>query len=363
MSLKKYLTDPFLRILYDEIKSAGSLKSISLDITHNCNLRCKGCYYFEEGMDDIQAPIENDFDALVKREKARGTNFITIVGGEPSLVIPRIKKLYTYFRLSVATNGLIRIPFDGLENLPIGISIWGKKETDSSLRANGKRDLFREAKLNYKNDPRAFWYYTVASGYAEEIESVVSACIQNGNKVLFNYYSDLADMGQGFSNVEGFSKVQAEINRMIKCYPDHILMTPYFNQVIASGSLMGEKWGYDVCTNLSTNYDPNFDRLANGKAYNQHFRAYNADFKSTRRCCTGIDRSCDTCFDTWEHFSWLMINLKKHSQTKMDFSNWLTSTYLFYYINRLVSDEAPGMGEIQHYLHTVGQRIEVETRP
>ncbi|MCP4458629.1 MAG: 4Fe-4S cluster-binding domain-containing protein [Cytophagales bacterium] len=335
--LKSYLEDPFLYKLYEEIRRAGSLRSISVDLTSECNLRCKGCYYFEEGMDKITIPDEKDFDDFIEREKSRGTNFVTIVGGEPSMVIPRVKKIYNNFNCNVATNGLIKIPYEGLENLPIGVSIWGNQETDSSMRANGKRDLFGEALTNYKEDPRAFWYYAVAPGYANEIEEVVTTCVNNGNRVLFNYYSDLTGLGGKHDYREGFDEVRKEIDRMIEMYPDKILMTSYFNKVISTGELLGEKWGYDVCTNLSTDYKENQERLEEGNLFNPHFRAYNADFSTTRRCCTGVDRSCDSCFDTWEHFSWVMVNLKKHLGSKEDFANWLTTMYLFYFINGLLN--------------------------
>ena len=108
------------------------------------------------------------------------------------------------------------------------------------------------------------------------------------------------------------------------------------NDVVTKGELMGEQWDYDVCTNLSTDNVVNKARLENGNPYNKHFRAYNADFKTTRRCCTGVDRSCESCFDTWEHFSWIMINMKKHLGAPHHFAQWLTSVYLFYLINRLV---------------------------
>src|SRR5262245_47398449 len=93
--LKEYLQDHFLNQLYGEIRQMGALKSISVDITHVCNIRCQGCYFFAEDMDRNQAPREEaDFDAFIEREKERGTNFITVVGGEPSLMLNRLKKLY-----------------------------------------------------------------------------------------------------------------------------------------------------------------------------------------------------------------------------------------------------------------------------
>ncbi len=46
-----WLSDPFLAKLHDAIRDAGPLRSISVDITNACNLRCDGCYFFSEGMD------------------------------------------------------------------------------------------------------------------------------------------------------------------------------------------------------------------------------------------------------------------------------------------------------------------------
>ncbi len=335
--LKTYLIDPFLNRLWQEVRQAGSLKSISLDITNVCNLRCTGCYYFEEGMDQHKSPKdETIFDDFILKEKKRGTNFVTIVGGEPSLSIPRVKKIYDNFYTNVATNGIRKIPFEGLENLPIGISVWGNHDTDKTLRGGGKVNIFRKALKNYRDDPRAFWYYAVAPGYAHEVERVVEQCVENGNYVLFNYYSDLNRLGGALDYQMGFTEVRRAIDKMIERFPNHILLTSYFNKVISTGHLYGEKWDYDVCTNLSTNNEINFERFQNGNPYNPHFRAYNADFTSTRRCCTGVFRDCESCFDTWEHFSWIMINLRKHLGTKQEFTNWLTTMYLFYLINRIV---------------------------
>lgn len=334
--LHEYLKDPFLNSLYNTIREADSIRSVSLDITSQCNLRCTGCYYFHEGMDTFSTNDDTLLDEWVSSEKKRGTNFVTIVGGEPSMALSRLKTIYDNFKMNVATNGLIRIPHEGFEEMPIGIAIWGNHETDSQLRINGKRDLFKKAKSNYKNDPRAFWYYTVAAGNADQVERVVEECIQNGNKVLFNYYSDLAGLGEDLDTQQGFEEVRLAVDKMIDKYPSMILNSSYLNEVITSGHLYGQKWGYDCCTNISTNFEGNCERMKTDNPYNKHFRAYYSDFSTTRRCCTGINRGCDSCFDTWEHFSWIMINMRKHLGSVYEFSNWLFTMYSFYLINRLI---------------------------
>ena len=224
-SLKSYLQDSFLNRLYKEIRKAGSMKSISLDLTDECNIRCAGCYYFSENMDKINPPKdETVFDAFIEKELERGTNFITIVGGEPSLRLDRLKKIYDNFKMNVSTNGIIKIPKDGFENMPIGVSVWGNHETDSDLRNKGKRDLFKVALDNYKNDSRAFWYYTVSAGNAHEIASVVDQCVANENRVLFNFYSDINNLGGGMDHRKGFDKVRVEIDKVIARHPDYIFL-------------------------------------------------------------------------------------------------------------------------------------------
>lgn len=290
-------------------------------------------------MDQFAATEESQLDAWIARETERGTTFVTIVGGEPAMALPRLKKLYDHFKVNVATNGLTPIPMEGFEHMPIGVALWGNHQTDAALRIQGKRDLFGIAKANYKNDPRAFWYYTVAPGHADQIQQVVDECVQNGNKVLFNYYSDLSGSGGDLDFHQGFGYVRDQIDEAIARYPSMIYTSSYLNQVITTGSLYSQKWGYDSCTNISTNYDGNRERMKTSQPYNKHFRAYHADFQTTRRCCTGLNRSCDSCFDTWEHFSWIMINLRKHLGSKEEFSRWLFTMYLFYMINRLVSEK------------------------
>lgn len=338
--LEEYLADPLLASMYGEVRRAGALRSISVDLTHDCNLRCDGCYFYSEQMDRRRSPAdEGVFDGFVARERARGTNFVTVVGGEPSLSLGRLKKLYDAFHINVATNGIRRIPLEGFENLPIGIAVWGGEEADTALRGGGRRHVFAEAMKNYRDDDRAFWYYTTIPGRANEIEGVVGRCVENGNRVLFNFFSDVRTGGRGPLPLDAFDDIRREIDRMIVRYPEHILMTSYVNNVVSTGLLYGSRWGYDVCTSLSADSALTDARRRNGNPYASHFRAFNADLLSTRRCCTADRRVCDSCFDVWQHFSWIILNLKKHLGTKEEFTQWLTTMYLFYLINRLVDYE------------------------
>lgn len=338
--LKEYLQDPFLNQLYRELKLAGPLKSSLVDLTHVCNIRCQGCYFFAEEIDKNKAPREEaEFDAFIAQEKARGTNFMSVAGGEPSLMLGRLKKIYDNFRMIVVTNGLRKIPYQGFENMPVAISVWGDHATDTRLRGGGKLDVFAKALQNYRDDPRAIWYFTTTPGNAHEIESVVEQCVNNGNYLFFNYYGDISGLGGQFDHQRGFAQVRREINRMILRYPERIFFTSYANYVITSRRLYDETWGYEVCCNLSVDHPTNADRFKNGKPYNLHFNSYNPDLKSTRRCCMGESLDCSNCFNVWSNLGWIMINMKRHLGSKQEFTNWLTTTYLFYLITRMVDFE------------------------
>ena len=251
-TLKEYLRDPFLNRLYSDIRKAGPIRAISVDITDVCNLRCRGCYFFAEDMDKNKTPEdEAEFDAFIEREKARGTNFITVLGGEPSLTLPRLKKLHNNFLTTVVTNGIRRIPFAGFEKISIAISVWGDHKTDKRLRGDGKVDVFAKGLENYKNDPRVGWYYTTTTGNASEIESVVGQCVANGNYVVPNFYGDISQIGADLDHRRGFNQVRHELNRMIERYPDRIFCTSYIIYVITTGMLYEEKWGYDVCGSVT----------------------------------------------------------------------------------------------------------------
>src|SRR5688500_9395343 len=152
-NLRAYLEDPFLKRLYEEIREAGPIRSILVDITHVCNIRCTGCYFFDEDMDVHKSPDDEAvFDAFIEREKARGTNMITVAGGEPSLKLKRLKKLSDNFWIMVVTNGIRKIPYEGFENQTFAISVWGDHEIDKELRGGGKIDIFAKALKHCKND-------------------------------------------------------------------------------------------------------------------------------------------------------------------------------------------------------------------
>jgi hypothetical protein len=178
LRLANYLSNPLLKGMYDLIRKTGSVRPISLDITSKCNLRCTGCYYFEEGMDQVPARL------------------ITTV------------MIHAHFSTTPWRPGM-----------PTKLNPWWRSAT------------------------------TTATG----------------------------------------------------CYL--IITVMFLNQVVTTGRLNDQVWGYDVCSDLTADNPVNSDRIRNGNPYNRHFRAINADFQSKRRLPTG----CLRCsLSTWSTGWWTM---------------------------------------------------------
>lgn len=329
-TISKYREDTLIDAMWTAFRSAESVRSISLDITHKCNLRCRGCYFFAEGMDKASEASLEDLEIFAQAQKNRGVNFVTVIGGEPSLFPDRIRLVADNFRVMVVTNGLKTLPQKGLEDITIAVSMWGDRATDRALRGYGKIDIFDKALQNYSGDQRVRWYITLPANPAEETAEVVDACVANGNLVGFNYYGDLENMGGALSHRQGFSGARKFVERMIERHPSAIASTRYLNEVVSSGLMKGEVWGYDVCGSVSVDAPQNAKRLLNGKSYNPFFNAYGPDLGTPRRCCVGEDRNCSTCFDVWAHMSWVGMAMERHLADEGSFFDWLATMVVFY---------------------------------
>ncbi len=336
--IANYLQDAFLADIAADLAKCPPIRPAVVDLTHKCNLRCAGCYFFAEDMDKHKAPrAETAFDEFVEQEKQRGTNYMTVVGGEPALQMGRLKKLHENFHILPYTNGAIPIPRDnGFEDLSIAISLWGGHETDKMLRGGGKQDVFAEALKNYENDSRVIWYYTTTPGNAHEIMTVVEEIVANKNFIMFSFYEDHDSMGGSFDHRNGFDEVHSEILKAIRRYPDWILTTPYLAQVGTKNELYGQKWGHEVCPVVSADHYKNAERIKNGFPYSEHMRVFLPDLKTTRRCPVGEDHDCSACFNVLARLSWVMINRDLHLGSKTEFENWLTSTYMFHVFTGLI---------------------------
>ena len=219
------------------------------EITQRCNLRCEGCYYFEDGAVDRGAE-EDDlvrWDRFFASEAERGVSMAYLIGAEPALEQKRMELATRYFPYSiVATNGTIRIDRD----LPVSIqiSVWGgDNETEVKLRG---APVFNKAFRNYAGDPRAVIYYTLTPWNLDGVETVVKMSADHGLPITFNTYSPtqsfLSKLASGASNDKDFFRVSSKddsprfsaedlvrtretVDHLIETYPDTVIYTHAYN--------------------------------------------------------------------------------------------------------------------------------------
>ncbi|WP_328939872.1 radical SAM protein [Streptomyces tauricus] len=118
---------------------SASVRSAEVFITNACNLRCKGCWFFEHDMDKAAEEVR-DLDTLrtfAQQLHAGGTTNVLLIGGEPALVPDRISVFVeTFPYVSVVTNGTRPVPYDGFENIQVLVSLWGGGPIDDALRGH-----------------------------------------------------------------------------------------------------------------------------------------------------------------------------------------------------------------------------------
>lgn len=195
ITVSSLLDQPWL----DRYKRISNLniRSSIYDVTNQCNLRCKGCFFFSSN-EHRAAREEMDlpkWEAFIDREKERGVNLAILIGGEPTLYLDRIEAFYRRLPTYCATNGLIKVPRDRFPDLMVGISLWGSPEDEKLLRG---RDTFAVSSKNYAGDPYTYYLYTITPRQVGKIEPVIKKIADVGLKVHLQLLSN-------DEHVDGFS--------------------------------------------------------------------------------------------------------------------------------------------------------------
>ena len=161
---------PYLAFLELKRRVLGVKFFAEIDITDNCNLRCRHCYHFH-GKDVFE---KEELSLGVWRKRFRelhkqGIRFVLLVGGEPALrldVLMLAHKMFPF--VYVITNGTIFIPkkFNHL----LFVSLDGMRKTNDSIRGRG---TFNKVLKNYSRDKRVAINMTITMDNYRELESVV----------------------------------------------------------------------------------------------------------------------------------------------------------------------------------------------
>jgi hypothetical protein len=262
------------------------------------------------------------WESFIENEKKRGVNLAILIGGEPTLCFDRVEAFYKRLPTFCATNGLIKVPRDRFPDMMIGISLWGDEEDEKTLRG---KDTFRISSENYAGDPYVYYLYTVTPNQIGKTERIIRKIRDAGLKVHMQLLSN--DEGvDGFSwTADQLETIRLEMDAMLDAYPDTLISSKYYHEIIASGNMLGRRFGWNECPSVTLpldNRNPRPKRLI-------EFVRWASDLNTMHRCCTSETRDCTTCKDGAAHMSWVMVNKRAHIRTTKDLQNWIEVYEMF----------------------------------
>jgi hypothetical protein len=326
--------DPALaeRLLVLKEFSRG-VRTAEVFITDACNLRCRGCWFFEHDMDKASQEIRDpaDIQTFALRLRAAGITHVLLIGGEPALVPDRIRifaEVMPY--VTVVTNGTRPVPRNGLENINVAVSLWGGGAADDELRGhrpNGTRitGLFDLGLRTYRDDPRVVWIYTLSESGHPYLESTVRAIADNGNQLNFGFYSAYGT--EMPTRVDEEERLIDAMARMQQKYPEAVIGHPYYFRTLITGRSHWDCFGYHTCASISVDHPAHADRVANGHPVVHGFNTYRSDH-SVQFCCTSGE--CDRCRDSQAVWSWLLVNMHRFLDNTDELRTWVELSENFY---------------------------------
>jgi MoaA/NifB/PqqE/SkfB family radical SAM enzyme len=330
MNTVSSLLDPEWTARYRRISNLNIRSSI-YDVTNQCNLRCKGCFFFSSN-EHRAAREEMDlerWELFIDREKERGVNLAILIGGEPTLYLDRVEAFYKRLPTYCATNGLIKIPREKFPDLMVGISLWGSPEDEKILRG---RDTFAVSSKNYAGDAYTYYLYTITPRQVGKLEGVIKKIVDAGLKVHLQLLSNDESVEGFYWQASQLEDVRQEMDELLDRYPRTLISSKYYHEIITTGKMMGRPFGWNECPSVTESLDdrkPQPRRLI-------HFIRWASDLKTVHRCCTSATRDCSTCKDGAAHMSWVMVNKREHLRSTRDLQNWIEVYEMFAKLYRFI---------------------------
>jgi hypothetical protein len=146
-----------------------------------------------------------------------------------------------------------------------------------------------------------------------------------GLKVHMQLLSNDEGVDGFFWKPEELMEIRQEMDDMLDKYPDTVISSKYYHEIITTGMMLGRSFGWNECPSVTDpldTRDPKPKRLI-------HFIRWASDLKTMHRCCTSETRDCLTCKDGAAHMSWVMVNKRAHMRSTKDFQNWIEIYEMF----------------------------------
>ena len=167
----------------------------SIDVTHDCNLRCKHCYFFEHDQPERALGVDEWVSLLATWRRTRSRWEFPFfqcswVGGEPLLrpeVIERCRKFFRYNL--VVTNGTLPLP--DWPDVDFYVSIDGDEEVHEELRQ--RKGIYRQIKRNVlaRGPGRVTISYCITRANAHCIEKMVAEWSPLASGFTFDFYTPM----------------------------------------------------------------------------------------------------------------------------------------------------------------------------
>ncbi len=149
-----YSRDQYEDIAHSSMDDRDYIKAVCLNIIHGCNLRCKYCFADEgeynghKGVMSVET-AKKAIDYVVKRSGPRRNIEIDLFGGEPTMIMDKVKEIIAYarenekawnknIRFTMTTNATLlteeMMDFMDKEMGNIILSLDGRKEVNDNVR-------------------------------------------------------------------------------------------------------------------------------------------------------------------------------------------------------------------------------------
>ena len=314
------LADPVVKERWEKVRKYFFLRESTYDMTHRCNIRCEGCYYYEgdkQHAAEMRDPAK--WRDLMRREKKRGITYVVLAGAEPALVPQLLEACCQEMPLgAIATNGLKFIP--ETVGYRIHISVWGSDQT--SLRIRDARNMLPRQIENYRNDPRAVFVYTFTRNNIDEVHEVAEMLAAEDCRLTFNMFSaPVGYTGDLRHNDASLRKTRHTMLRVMERFPQNVLFSTY--NVVA----------HTHTKSLHDLYSCPYPRMnpSTSIGLGRSFRQYRTDLSWDRSaaCCVP-DTDCGDCRHYASGSAVVTARLYRHAVDPQTFRAWLdyVDTYL-----------------------------------
>jgi len=281
---------------YLRARRKAELAGLQLDVTSQCNLRCKTCYFFKEGSHLADNMSIQEIEQLFQKYRKQDIYQIWLFGGEPTLREDIIDLASRYFPiLTIISNGQIKVS-PTYKKAKLHISLDGLEKENDYLRGKGS---FQKIINNYRGDKRVVFNVTITKMNLPTLDE------------LIRYVKSLKTAGIGFQIFSKSTKPTKFDERLALDDNDFAVIRQTLN-----------KYHYDFNVFMTKPLlESLLTRELDGNCkLNDYIECYASDGKRKSCCTPGV--VCEDCKMLPTHLI-ETIRRDKDLMTKLKFALWM----------------------------------------